>query len=74
MYKNERYFLNLTFFLLYTHYNNTYIYSQRAGHVTRKPDLVACEQQKRRPGCAFMLSDPRRCYSLYTTYIISKSA
>ena len=39
------------------------------GHVARKPDLVACEQQWRRPGCAFMQSDPRRCYSLNTKYL-----
>ena len=32
----------------------------------RKPDLVAHEQQRCRPGCAFMQSDPRRCCSLNT--------
>ena len=32
----------------------------------RKPDLVACEQQRHRPGCAFMQFDPQRCYSLNT--------
>ena len=31
----------------------------------------ACEQQRRRPGYAFMQSDPRRCYSPITKYIKS---
>ena len=38
----------------------------------RKLDLVACEQQWCRPGCAFMQPDPRRCYSLNTKFIMSK--
>ena len=30
----------------------------------RKNDLVACEQQKRRPVCTSAKSDQRLCYSL----------
>ena len=28
------------------------------GHVVRKPDVTACEKQKRRPACAFAQFDP----------------
>ena len=30
----------------------------------RNPDFVTCEQQRRRPGCAFAQSDQRYCNSL----------
>ena len=36
--------------------------------------LIECEQQRHRPGCAFMQYDPDHCNSLYTKYIISKLA
>ena len=72
MYLEILYFLNFTFFYQIHTFNNIYIYSCQEGHAARKPDLVACEQQWPRPGCAFMQSDPRRCYSLNTKYIISK--
>ena len=34
----------------------------------RKPDVVACQQQRRRPACAFTKSDQCLCYSLSSKY------
>ena len=73
MYNNVYYFLNFIF-LLDTHLYQ-YIHLLITGdHVTRKLDLVACGQQRRIPGCAFMQCDPGHCYSLITKYITSKLA
>ena len=38
------------------------------GHDAREPDFVACEQQKRRPACAFTQSDQHLCYSVSGKY------
>ena len=38
------------------------------GHDGRQPDFVACEQQKRRPACAFAQSDQHLCYSVSGKY------
>ena len=68
-------YINLHYFLKFTLLSDTHLQQYihllvtgggggGGGHVTRKPDLVACKQQRHRPGCAFMQSDPHRCYSL----------
>ena len=36
----------------------------------RKPDFVACKQQRHRPACAFTLTDQHVCYSLPWKYHI----
>ena len=38
------------------------------GLIARKPDFVACEQQRRRPACASAQSDQRLCFSLTEKY------
>ena len=60
---NIHYFLKVYFFIRYTFIK---ILVTGGGHLARKPDLVAYQQQRHRPGCAFMQSDPHRCYLLNT--------
>ena len=36
--------------------------------VERKPDVTACERQRRRPACTSAQSDQRLCYSLLGKY------
>ena len=36
--------------------------------VKRKPDLAACERQRRRPACTSAQSDQHLCYSLLGKY------
>ena len=38
------------------------------GLEARKPDFAACEQQVRRPVCAYAQSDQCLCYSLSEMY------
>ena len=64
---NIHYFLKFTFFIRYTFITICAFTRNKGGggggggDVARKPDLVACEQHRHRPGCAFMQSDPHRC-------------
>ena len=37
-------------------------------HVERKPDVAACERQRRRLACTSAQSDQRLCYSLLGKY------
>ena len=39
------------------------IHNHHMGHVARKPNCVACEEQRRRPDCAPAQSEQRLCYS-----------
>ena len=36
--------------------------------VEKKPDVAACERQRRRPACTSAQSDQRLCYSLLGKY------
>ena len=44
------------------------IHNHHMGHVARKANCVACEQQSRRPDCSAAQSDQRLCYSLLGKY------